>query len=102
VLALVMLQAGSLTRYVRASMLDVVKMDFIRTARAKGCSERTVILKHAATPCCRSPCWASSCRGCSPGRSLPKRYSTGRGIHIDSLAARDYPVLMGLPCFWRC
>ncbi|MCC3262026.1 ABC transporter permease subunit, partial [Paenibacillus polymyxa] len=36
VLALVMLQAGSLTRYVRASMLDVVKMDFIRTARAKG------------------------------------------------------------------
>jgi peptide/nickel transport system permease protein len=37
VLALVMLQAGSLTRYVRASMLDVVKMDFIRTARAKGC-----------------------------------------------------------------
>jgi peptide/nickel transport system permease protein len=47
VLALVMLQAGSLTRYVRASMLDVVKMDFIRTARAKGLHERTVILKHA-------------------------------------------------------
>ena len=47
VLALVMLQAGSLTRYVRASMLDVVKMDFIRTARAKGLQERTVILKHA-------------------------------------------------------
>jgi ABC-type dipeptide/oligopeptide/nickel transport system permease component len=46
VLALVMLQAGSLTRYVRASMLDVVKMDFIRTARAKGLQER-VILKHA-------------------------------------------------------
>ena len=40
VLALVMLQAGSLTRYVRASMLDVVKMDFIRTARAKGLQER--------------------------------------------------------------
>ncbi len=47
VLALVMLQAGSPTRYVRASMLDVVKMDFIRTARAKGLQERTVILKHA-------------------------------------------------------
>jgi hypothetical protein len=47
VLALVMLQAGSLTRYFRASMLDVVKMDFIRTARAKGLRERTVILKHA-------------------------------------------------------
>jgi peptide/nickel transport system permease protein len=47
VLALVMLQAGSLTRYFRASMLDVVRMDFIRTARAKGLRERTVIFKHA-------------------------------------------------------
>ncbi|WP_297198405.1 ABC transporter permease, partial [uncultured Pluralibacter sp.] len=47
VLALVMLQAGSLTRYVRASMLDVIRMDFIRTARAKGLRERSVILKHA-------------------------------------------------------
>ena len=36
VLALVMLQAGSLTRYFRASMLDVIRMDYIRTARAKG------------------------------------------------------------------
>lgn len=84
VLALVMLQAGSLTRYFRASMLDVVKMDFIRTARAKGLRERTVILKHACvTPCCRSsPCSASSCRGCSPGRSLPKKCLTGRGPGI--------------------
>lgn len=47
VLALVMLQAGSLTRYFRASMLEVVKMDFIRTARAKGLRERTVIFRHA-------------------------------------------------------
>lgn len=36
VLALVMLQAGSLTRYFRASMLEVIRMDYIRTARAKG------------------------------------------------------------------
>lgn len=47
VLALVMLQAGSLTRYFRASMLDVIRMDYIRTARAKGLREKTVILKHA-------------------------------------------------------
>lgn len=46
VLALVMLQAGSLTRYFRASMLEVIRMDYIRTARAKGL-RKTVILKHA-------------------------------------------------------
>ncbi len=103
VLALVMLQAGSLTRYVRASMLDVVKMDFIRTARAKGLQERTVILKHAcATPCCRlSPCWASSCRAVLRGDHYREGIQlAGAGhIHIDSLAARDYPVLMGFTLF---
>ncbi len=84
VLALVMLQAGSLTRYFRASMLDVVRMDFIRTARAKGLRERTVIFKHArAMRCCPlSPCSASSYRGCSPAPSSPKRSLTGLGPGI--------------------
>ncbi len=34
-------------RYMRSSMLEVISKDFIRTARAKGLPERTVILKHA-------------------------------------------------------
>jgi peptide/nickel transport system permease protein len=38
---------ASLTRFMRSSMLEVVNQDFIRTARAKGLSERKVILKHA-------------------------------------------------------
>ena len=36
-----------LSRYMRAAMLDAVRQDYIRTARAKGLSERTVILRHA-------------------------------------------------------
>jgi len=36
-----------LTRYMRASLLDALHQDFVRTARAKGLSERTVILRHA-------------------------------------------------------
>jgi peptide/nickel transport system permease protein len=36
-----------LTRMMRSSMLEVMTQDFIRTARAKGLSERKVILKHA-------------------------------------------------------
>lgn len=38
---------GSLVRYTRTAMLEVIKQDYIRTARAKGLSERTVIYKHA-------------------------------------------------------
>jgi ABC-type dipeptide/oligopeptide/nickel transport system permease component len=39
--------AAILTRMTRASMLEVLHEDFIRTARAKGLTERAVILKHA-------------------------------------------------------
>ena len=39
--------AGYLTRYVRSSMLEVISQDFVRTARAKGVSERNVLIKHA-------------------------------------------------------
>lgn len=38
---------ASLMRYTRSSMLDVIPMDYIRTARAKGVKERIVIYKHA-------------------------------------------------------
>jgi peptide/nickel transport system permease protein len=34
------------SRYMRASMLDVINSDYIRTARAKGVSERRVIMRH--------------------------------------------------------
>ena len=35
------------SRYIRSSMLEVLKQDYIRTARSKGLRERVVILKHA-------------------------------------------------------
>lgn len=38
---------ASLSRYMRASMLETIRQDFIRTARAKGLPERVVVLKHA-------------------------------------------------------
>ncbi len=38
---------AALSRYMRSSMLEVVRQDFIRTARAKGLSERLVIYRHA-------------------------------------------------------
>jgi peptide/nickel transport system permease protein len=45
--ALAMLQIGLLTRITRSTMLEVLRQDYIRTARAKGLSELTVVVKHA-------------------------------------------------------
>ena len=39
--------AAGVARYMRGSMLEVIHQDYIRTARAKGLSERSVIFKHA-------------------------------------------------------
>ena len=47
IVTLVVLSIGSLMRYTRTNMLEVLNADYIRTARAKGLSERKVIYKHA-------------------------------------------------------
>jgi len=44
---LAVLIAAGIARYQRAALLEVLPMDFVRTARAKGLDERTVILRHA-------------------------------------------------------
>lgn len=41
-------QAASYTRYVRSAMLDVVRLDYVTTARAKGLNEGVVVTRHAA------------------------------------------------------
>ena len=47
ILTLVIVSVGSLMRYTRTNMLEVLNSDYIRTARAKGLSERKVIYHHA-------------------------------------------------------
>ncbi|MDD2696262.1 MAG: ABC transporter permease, partial [Anaerolineales bacterium] len=44
---LAMAYVAGWSRFVRASMLDVLRQDYVRTARAKGLIERVVIIKHA-------------------------------------------------------
>ena len=46
VVVLGLFQGASWTRYVRSSMLDVVRLDHVTTARAKGLAERVVVMKH--------------------------------------------------------
>ncbi len=45
-ITLMLISLAAYTRYSRASMLEVLNQDYIRTARAKGLSERTVIVRH--------------------------------------------------------
>ena len=47
IITLVVISVGSLMRYTRTNMLEVLNADYIRTARAKGLDERTVIYHHA-------------------------------------------------------
>lgn len=46
-IALMIISFAGYTRYARSSLLEVLNQDYVRTARAKGLGERTVILRHA-------------------------------------------------------
>jgi peptide/nickel transport system permease protein len=46
-MALMLISVATYTRYSRASMLEVLNQDYIRTARAKGLTNRTVVVRHA-------------------------------------------------------
>lgn len=46
-MAIILISFATYTRYSRASLLEVMNQDYIRTARAKGLAERTVVVRHA-------------------------------------------------------
>ena len=86
-------------RLVRASVLDVLGQDYIRTARAKGLSERVVrtqhILRNAMIPVVTS--FGFTIAGLAGGTFIVEIYFGIPGVglfSIESLFQRDYPVLM--------
>ena len=46
-MSLALVLTAGIARYMRGSMLEVIRQDYVRTARAKGLSERVVVFKHA-------------------------------------------------------
>jgi peptide/nickel transport system permease protein len=46
-LAIMLISLASYSRYTRATMLETMNQDYVRTARSKGLTERTVIMRHA-------------------------------------------------------
>lgn len=92
---------AGVSRYMRSTMVHVLKQDYIRTARAKGLSEREVIYKHALK---NSLLPIVTILGLSvPGliggsvifESIFSIPGMGR-LFYESVMARDYPVIMGV------
>ncbi len=98
--SLALVLAAGIARFTRASMLEVIRQDYVRTARAKGLPEWQVVLKHALR------------NGLIPiitllGLYLPFLFSgtvfiesvfswPGMGkLIVDAIVQRDYPVIMG-------
>ncbi|HLU83612.1 MAG TPA: ABC transporter permease, partial [Trueperaceae bacterium] len=89
------------TRFLRASMLDVLTLDYIRTARAKGVAPRVVVMRHALRN-------AAMPLITLVGLDLPLLFSgalftetifswPGMGrLFFQSAMRRDYPVLMAI------
>lgn len=89
-----------ITRMTRSSMLEVIRMDYIRTARAKGQSEKKVVLKHALG---NALIPIITIAGLQFGRLLGGAVLTesifsipgiGR-LMVDSIKMRDFPIVQG-------
>lgn len=92
---------ASIARITRSSMLEVLNSNFIRTARAKGLSERAIIWRHAMKPTLMpvvsylGPAFVGMITG---SVVIDMYFSTG-GIgrfYVNSALNRDYAVMLGL------
>lgn len=93
-----------LTRFMRSSMLEVLKEDYVRTARAKGLSDRVVIYKHALRNALLPIITLSGgiLAGLIGGSVILETLFSWPGlgrIYYDSVVARDYNVVMALTVF---
>jgi oligopeptide transport system permease protein len=98
-IALALGPAAYLTRITRASMLEAIRQDYVRTARSKGLHERAVIvghaLKNALIPVATilGPVTAGLLTGSFIIETLFSVPGIGR-LYIVSILARDYPTIM--------
>jgi oligopeptide transport system permease protein len=103
--ALAALPAAYIARISRASVLDVVRQDYIRTARAKGLSERIVLTRHilrnAMIPVTTiaGPEFAGLISGSFIIESLFSIPGIGR-LFVLGINARDYGLIMGTVLFY--
>ncbi|MCC6625787.1 MAG: ABC transporter permease [Chloroflexi bacterium] len=101
VLTLVLIQAALYVRYLRSSMLEVLSQDYLRTARAKGLPNRTVLQRHAfknaALPLVTLIMLQLA--ALVSGAVVTERLFSWPGmgtLFINSVDKVDYPVLMAI------
>lgn len=93
--------AAFLARLTRSSVLEVMRMDYVRTARAKGLSERVVIIKHilknSLIPIVTflGPALATLIVGSFIIESQFTITGIGR-LFVESISRRDYSMILGL------
>lgn len=104
VIVMTLLGVGSLTRYFRSNMIDVIKQDYIRTARAKGLTERKVLFTHALRNALLPAITLVGFElpALFGGSLIIERIFNWPGIgqlYMQSFGLRDYPLLMGFTMF---
>ncbi len=103
-MTLALVFAALYTRLTRASMIDTMNEDYIRTARAKGLGERTVVFKHglrsALTPIVTI--FGLDLGGLLGGAVITEQIFSITGLGkfaIDSVLGNDLPAIMGVVLF---
>jgi ABC-type dipeptide/oligopeptide/nickel transport system permease component len=93
--------AGGIARYTRSAMLEVVRLDYVRTAQAKGLARATVVWKHALRNALIPVMsvlglqFAGLMGGAIITESIFALPGIGR-LSIEALSARDVPVVQGV------
>jgi len=101
VTALSVLFIAGWSRYLRSSMIEVVKQDYMRTARAKGVGPTTLLVRHALRNAVIPliTIVALDFGAIAGGATITEGVFAWPGmglLFIDSLDARDYPVLIAM------
>ncbi len=107
IMVLALFQAASMTRYVRSAVLDVIRLDYVTTARAKGLGERVVVMKHvvrnALIPVVTLV--ALQMPAVFGGAIVTEQIFRIPGIGsllISSILANDTPVIMAVTFVFSC
>jgi peptide/nickel transport system permease protein len=100
-------QGAALTRFVRSAVLDVIRLDYINTARAKGLSERVTVMKHAVRNALVPVVTlvALQIPTIFTGAVITEQIFRVPGIGsllISSILANDTPVIMAVTFVYAC
>jgi ABC-type dipeptide/oligopeptide/nickel transport system permease component len=100
-IALAAAPLAALARYTRGSMIEVIRSDYVRTARAKGLAERKVVTKHvlknALIPVITliGPIFAAIGTGTFFVEQVFNVPGMGK-FYVDSMATKDQPMIMAV------